>query len=163
MAQISLINRPGAFKKKVSIPVCTGGTADVTLTMKYRTRTELGKLTDEYTEHARKRMQSMFDDAKAEFDAALAKYEAEVQAAKDAGEKPPTTPRPELKPLAEVTLADEINQAGAEYILKVAEDWDLDLPFTPENVQTLVDMYPAAAATIAKTYNEILKDGRLGN
>lgn len=51
----------------------------------------------------------------------------------------------------------------AGQIMRAAEGWDLDEPFTEENVQALVNELPAAAGAIIATYERAVKDGVLGN
>ena len=51
----------------------------------------------------------------------------------------------------------------ADQIMRAAEGWDLDEPFTDENIQALVNELPAAAGAIIATYERAVKDGVLGN
>lgn len=55
------------------------------------------------------------------------------------------------------------NEQMARQIMRVAEGWDLDEPFTEANVQALVNELPAAAGVIVATYEKAIKDGVLGN
>lgn len=58
---------------------------------------------------------------------------------------------------------DAGNEKIADQIVRAAEGWDLDEPFTAENVQELVNEIPAAAGAIMATYEKASKDGVLGN
>lgn len=53
--------------------------------------------------------------------------------------------------------------SNADYILRVAEGWNLDEPFNRDNVQQLADELPAAAAAIMESYRAAIVEGRLGN
>lgn len=55
------------------------------------------------------------------------------------------------------------NEKIASQIMRAAEGWDLDEPFNEENVQSLVNEFPAAAGAIIATYEKAIKDGVLGN
>lgn len=57
----------------------------------------------------------------------------------------------------------EGNEKIAGQIMRAAEGWDLDEPFSGVNVQQLVNEIPAAAAAIMASYEAAIKDGRLGN
>ena len=52
---------------------------------------------------------------------------------------------------------------GAEYILKIANGWDLDDEFNLDNALKLCDELPAAATAIMQTYRAAIVEGRLGN
>lgn len=47
MAKVTLGARPKSFQKVVEFPMLDGTTGSITVTFKYRTRTEFGKLVDE--------------------------------------------------------------------------------------------------------------------
>ena len=55
------------------------------------------------------------------------------------------------------------NEKIAGQILRAAEGWDLDVPFSESSVQQLVDELPAAAAAIMTCYEVAIRDGRRGN
>jgi len=55
------------------------------------------------------------------------------------------------------------NEKIAGQIVRAADGWDLDEPFTEENVQALANEMPAAANAIILTYEAAIKEGRLGN
>lgn len=51
----------------------------------------------------------------------------------------------------------------AAQIMLAAEGWNLDEPFTAENVQALCDEIPAAGVAIISAYQAAITEGRLGN
>ncbi len=58
-------------------------------------------------------------------------------------------------------------QAGVEnhakQIMRAAESWNLDEPFTLDSVSALCDEFPSAALAIMETYRVAITEGRLGN
>ena len=64
------------------------------------------------------------------------------------------------------SLAQMINTIGennVEYILKIAEGWNLDVEFDADSVQQLCDECPAASNAIMETYRAVVMEGRTGN
>jgi hypothetical protein len=59
-----------------------------------------------------------------------------------------------------IQMADESNVDG---LMGFVLGWDLDEPFTRENVEQLCDEYPAAAEVIRDSYWGAVLNGRLGN
>lgn len=53
--------------------------------------------------------------------------------------------------------------SNADYILQIAEGWNLDVPFDRGSVRQLCDELPGAAAAIIEAYRAALTEGRLGN
>lgn len=67
---------------------------------------------------------------------------------------------------AEFSMAELMEKtagSNADYILDVAEGWDVDAEFTKENLEQLSDEVPAAAAAIMEQYRAAVTEGRLGN
>ncbi|NLZ12370.1 MAG: hypothetical protein GX086_13715 [Alcaligenaceae bacterium] len=60
-------------------------------------------------------------------------------------------------------LMEKTGSANAEYVMKAVKGWNLDEPFTKENVEQLADELPAAITAIMDTYREAVTQGRLGN
>lgn len=60
-------------------------------------------------------------------------------------------------------LMEKTTDSNADYILKVAEGWNLDEEFTRANLQQLSDEIPAATAAIMETYRLAISEGRSGN
>jgi hypothetical protein len=53
--------------------------------------------------------------------------------------------------------------SNADYILKVAKGWNLDVPFNRENVQQMCDELPGGATAIMEFYRSAVSEGRRGN
>lgn len=53
--------------------------------------------------------------------------------------------------------------ANADYILSIANGWDLPDEFTRESVQQLCDEHPGLALKIMSDYRVAITEGRLGN
>lgn len=64
-------------------------------------------------------------------------------------------------------LLERAYQAGVEnhakQIMRAAESWNLDEPFTLDSVSALCDEFPSAALAIMETYRVAITEGRLGN
>lgn len=52
---------------------------------------------------------------------------------------------------------------NADYIMKVADGWNLDVEFSRASVAQLCDELPAAAMAIMNTYRNAITEGRVGN
>jgi hypothetical protein len=63
-----------------------------------------------------------------------------------------------LKRALEQTL-----DTNAEYILQIAEGWNLDEPFNLASVRQFCDELPGAAMAVIEAYRAALTEGRLGN
>lgn len=64
------------------------------------------------------------------------------------------------------SLADALEKTkdtNADYIMKVADGWNLDIEFSRRAVAQLCDELPAAAMAIMNTYRSAITEGRLGN
>lgn len=77
-----------------------------------------------------------------------------------AGVKP--SPDADVKLALADLMASTIDQ-NAHYILQAIDGWNLDEPFTLDNVKQLCDEIPAAAQAIMETYRTAITEGRLGN
>lgn len=65
-----------------------------------------------------------------------------------------------------VSIADALSktlETNADYIMQIADGWDLDSPFDRETVMQLCDEFPAAAQAIMVGYRSAMTEGRLGN
>lgn len=64
-------------------------------------------------------------------------------------------------------MLERAYQAGVEnhakQIMRAAESWNLDEPFTLDSVSALCDEFPSAALAIMETYRVAITEGRLGN
>ena len=126
MAKLKLGSPPKTFKQKVEIPLLDGGTADITLDFKYRTRKEFGEFVDGFIKSA-------------------------------------SEPK---KKKTEQTLTDILaneDEANAQYILQVAEGWDLEDSFNEASILQLITEYPSANLAIGEAYMSALMKGRAKN
>ena len=131
MAKIKLGARPKTFTHTVSVSVPEGGTAQVQMVYKYRTRTEFGAFVDNLLATA--------------------------------GAAPPASQ-------AEADVVFSLRQAlanardtNADYILQIADGWNLDEEFNRANLVQLCDELPGAAQAIIEAYRAARTEGRLGN
>jgi hypothetical protein len=58
---------------------------------------------------------------------------------------------------------EKTRDTNADYILQVADGWNIDEDFTRDTVAQLCDEIPAAALAIMNTYRNAITEGRLGN
>ena len=64
------------------------------------------------------------------------------------------------------SLEDALNktkETNADYIMKVADGWNLDIEFSRNAVAQLCDELPASALAIMSTYRNAITEGRSGN
>ncbi len=62
------------------------------------------------------------------------------------------------------TLMAKTGGANADYVMQVADGWNLEeTDFTLANIQQLADEIPAAVNAIMETYRTACVEGRLGN
>ena len=69
-------------------------------------------------------------------------------------------------PSEPMKLSDYVGKSvedDAEYIMKIAEGWDLEDDFGSEAVFMLIDMYPGASKRIAEAYADAINGARSGN
>lgn len=81
----------------------------------------------------------------------------------DAAKVAPSTDDQGEKSFSMADLMEKTAGSNADYILRVAEGWNLDEPFDLAHVQQLADELPAAASAIMETYRAAVVEGRLGN
>lgn len=60
-------------------------------------------------------------------------------------------------------IISEQDESTVDYIMDIAKGWDLEDEFNRENVELLLQEYPAAAASIVTTYRTACLEGRAGN
>lgn len=80
----------------------------------------------------------------------------------EAGVKPESASDADQKFSLEEALA-KTRDTNADYILKVADGWNIDAEFNRANVAQLCDELPGAASEIMNTYRAAITEGRLGN
>lgn len=151
MAKITLGSTPKTFQHAVTFPMLDGTEGTIELTFKYRTRTEYGAFVDAWRKQREAR-------STADVQAKLQAHEEAVKQAKEAGTEPPSI---ELLPQAELQTA--VVEGTADYILLIAEGWNLDEPFSMANVRQLCDEVPSAGPAITDAYRVALTEARLGN
>jgi len=79
-----------------------------------------------------------------------------------AGVAPKDTSEEALKYSLKQALEATIDQ-NADYILQIADGWNMDEDFNRDNVAQLCDELPGAAQAIMDAYREAITTGRLGN
>lgn len=80
----------------------------------------------------------------------------------DAGVKPASQNDEDVK----FSLAEALKKTldvNADYIMKVADGWNLDIEFSRDSVAQLCDELPGVALQIIDSYRLAITEGRLGN
>lgn len=65
-----------------------------------------------------------------------------------------------------ISLAEALAKTcdqNADYIMRIAEGWNLDAEWNRANVEQLCDELPGVAMAIINTYRTAIAEGRLGN
>lgn len=65
--------------------------------------------------------------------------------------------------LLQKTIIDRSVESNSEYILKIAEGWNLDEEFSAQSIKQLAEEIPGAITAITSAYRDAIVDGRLGN
>lgn len=151
MTKVKVGERPVTFKRTVKFPLLEGGEGAIEMIYKYRSRTEYGDFVDSWQESRTAKADAQAQEQKRTYDAA-------VKAATEAGEEPP--PFPVIK---SGDFQRKVSEAMADFIVEIAEGWDLEKPFCAASVLELADTRPAAAEAIQSAYRVALTEGRLGN
>ena len=60
-------------------------------------------------------------------------------------------------------VLEKTRDQNADYILKIADGWNLEEEFTRDNIAQLCDELPAAAIEIIEGYRAAVTEGKLGN
>ena len=68
----------------------------------------------------------------------------------------------DVKTSLEEALTKTID-TNADYIMQVAEGWNLEEEFSRKNIAQLCDELPGVAMAIINTYRSAITEGRLGN
>jgi len=153
MAKVTLGKRPKSFHRKVEFKMVDGEDAELTLLFKYRTKREFGALIDEMVQQPQ---QSAAADASDQLPL--------LPEAGAAGQEPhPEPEQPAKIPQLSEFMAASID-AQADYILKIAEGWDIpDTPFDRKHVTDFCDEQPGGVKAVMAAYREAITEGRLGN
>lgn len=80
-----------------------------------------------------------------------------------AGAEPPADQSPEAVRFSLQRALESTRDTNADYIMAIADGWNLDEPFTRANVAQLCDELPGAALSIIEQYRAAITEGRLGN
>lgn len=79
-----------------------------------------------------------------------------------AGVTPASQADEDVKFSLEEALA-RTRDTNADYILQIADGWDLDVEFSRQAVVQMCDEFPGMALAIIDTYRLAVTEGRLGN
>jgi hypothetical protein len=140
MAKIILGQRPKTFSHTVSFPQLDGTPGTISLTYKYRTRSEFAAFADEL---------------RAEIATAQA---AELEALKAIVAKGGA-----VADMTQAEMLDRETKTNVSYIIRCVEGWNLDVPFDEAAVRQLADEVPGAIPEIISAYRDAITTGRLGN
>jgi hypothetical protein len=154
MAKVTLGKAPKSFKKVVDIVTLSGALDQIEVNYIYRTRSQFADLIDE-----------KLSSAEAAAKAALSASEATDAAADSAKHTVGTAVAEEPKPAA-LKISDyyaKTDQAGADFVLKIADGWDLDDPFNEKTLRQLEDENPGALAAITAMYRQSVAEARVKN
>jgi hypothetical protein len=80
-----------------------------------------------------------------------------------AGTAPPASQQDEDVRFSLLQALESTRDTNADYILKIAEGWDLDVDFNRASLVQLCDELPGAALAIIERYRLATTEGRLGN
>lgn len=143
-SKIKLGSTPKNFTKQVEIPMLDGSVEHLDIRFIYRTRSQFAQLVDDNMATARAANKKLQDEQAAVDGAAAV---ADVAA--------------DDKTVA--ALFREVDQYGAAYVLKIADDWDLDSPFTEASLIQLEDEHPGALNAIGTAYRQAVAEARTKN
>ena len=144
--KLSLGKRPKNFKHTVTFTSVDGEAMCIGMTYRYRTKREFGALIDETFGPA---VASQVEDAADLFG--------------DDAPKPAAEAAPAVQTASVAEMMDRGTEANADYLLKIAEDWDIGVSFTRDNLIQLGDEQPGAVLAIMAAYRVAVTEGRLGN
>lgn len=82
---------------------------------------------------------------------------------KTAGAPPPASQADEDVAFSLRLALERTRDTNADYILQIAESWNLDEEFSRPNIVQLCDELPGVAIAIIDAYRVALTEGRLGN
>lgn len=151
MAKIKLGSHPASFKRTVTFPMLDGTTGAIEWDFKYRTAKAFGQFQDEWRAKQEQRSEGLVK-------AKIAEYDKLAAQAKETGAE---APAPVV--ISNHEMQGQLVEAGAEYIMAIAQGWNLDEEFNLENVQQLCDEQPHARMAAIEDYEKALVGARLGN
>lgn len=80
-----------------------------------------------------------------------------------AGTAPPASQQDDDVRFSLQQALESTRDTNADYILKIAEGWNLDEEFNRANLVQLCDELPGAALAVIERYRAAVTEGRLGN
>lgn len=140
-AKIKLGNCPKTFKPiPIEAELPDGEMGKMTVTYKYFTKTDSGKLVDEMVAAAKANETHSDDDASQEngYQSAPAVFSME-------------------------DIMSKTRDHNAGYMLRVIDSWDLDEPVTLEKLKQLDNECPAVSVAIMSAFRTAAQTGKLGN
>ena len=133
MPKFNLGKAPVNFKRAVLIDMFDGSQDSIEMTFKYRSRTEYAKLMDDVI-FAAKNKNIVSDD-------------------KTAADKQDTF----------LSLLSEQDELSVDYVLQIAEGWDLSNEFNKATLKEIKNKFPGAIEAIIEAYRVSILEGRLKN
>jgi hypothetical protein len=79
-----------------------------------------------------------------------------------AGVKPESASEEDVKFSVKEAL-EKLRDTNSDYLMKIADGWNLDVEFNRENVMQLCDELPGVALAAIDSYRLAVTEGRLGN
>lgn len=133
MAKFTLGKNPQNFKREVLIDNFDGTQDTIEMTFKYRTRSQYAQLVDEMIEGA-------------------GAFKAKAKKTDDAE-----------KVLTLKSMLAEQDDLTVNFLMQVADGWDLTDEFNAANIKRMKDEVPAAIEAITEAYRVSILEGRLKN
>ncbi len=124
---------PKDFPKTVDIVLLNGEVSEIKFNFKYRTRSEFADLIDQNIAEAKERAEASEKDE---------------------------------KKASEITIASmyaQMDQIGVDFIMKIADGWDLDEPFSAAALARLENENPGSMTEIAAVYRASVAEPRTKN
>lgn len=81
---------------------------------------------------------------------------------KHAGVKPESAAEDDVKFSVKEAL-EKLRDTNSDYLMKIADGWNLDVDFNRDNVVQLCDELPGVALAAIDSYRLAVTEGRLGN
>jgi len=138
MAKFKFGAAPEHFDHEVKAPIADSVEYSINVKYKYRTRTQFAKLMDELVSEAEKKGTKK------------PKKKSEEKVESD-------------QTFLEIIQNQNDSAVGIDYILIIADGWDLEEEFNRANLVRLMDEFPAAITAIAVTYRDCIMEGRVKN
>ena len=163
-SKIRLGQRPKSFNKAVEFQMHDGTKGLIEWVFKYRTRKEYGEFIDQLVENGRAKAADLADQVTRLQQAPAVDKDADGPAGADAEAAPPAAGAAiELPSGFTTNFVDATTQSNVDHVFEIAEGWNLDAPFTRENVEQLCNELPGAISAAIDAYRGACVEGRLGN